>query len=205
MNKRAFCSRCNKALAACICTSIQDIDNRYFLHILQDPSEENKAVGTARIVDLSLSRVKVSVGEVFDPLQFDLENCFLLFPDENALAINQLQQAQKINADSQFIILDGSWKKAYKLLMLNPFLQALPKISLQVDEQSQYRIRKSPREDGLSTVEAAYYLLSELEGSSEKFVAMLDVFNKMIDYQISRMPKHVYEKNYQNKSSQDPE
>lgn len=203
MSKRAFCERCNKALAACICESIQDIDNRYFLHILQDPSEQNKAIGTARIVELSLARVKLSVGEVFDPLDFDLENSFLLFPDEKAQDLDRLQEIQQINSDSQFIILDGSWKKAYKLLMLNPFLQALPKISITVDEKTQYRIRKSPRQDGLSTVEAAYYLLSNLEENYTKFTPMLDVFNQMIDYQISRMPAHIYQQHYQNNEKQE--
>ena len=104
------------------------LDNQYFLHVLQDPSEQNKAIGTARILDLSLSQVKVTVGEHFNHSDFDLDNTFLVFPDEQAESIEGLQKKQRINSESQFIILDGSWKKAYKLLMSNPFLQALPKV-----------------------------------------------------------------------------
>ncbi|TEW46005.1 tRNA-uridine aminocarboxypropyltransferase [Psychromonas algicola] len=199
MSKRPFCQQCNKALSACICGFIQPLENQYFLYVLQDPSEQNKAIGTARILGLSLSQVKVTVGDHFNQSDFDLDNTFLVFPDEQAESIDELRSKQKINRGSQFIILDGSWKKAYKLLMSNPFLQALPKVMINVSDKSEYRIRKSPREDGLSTVEAGYYLLSELENNNDKFLPLLDVFNKMIDFQIKRMPADIYNKNYLNK------
>ena len=197
MNKRAFCNQCNKALSACICQWIEAIDNTYFLTILQDPSEQNKAIGTARILDLSLARAKVIVGERFDSNDFDLNNTFLVFPDEQSESIEGLHKKQKINEYTQFILLDGSWKKAYKLLMTNPFLQALPKLAINVADKSTYRIRKSPREDGLSTVEAGYYLLSELESNKDKFTPLLKVFNHMIEFQISNIPAEVYNKNYE--------
>ena len=196
MSKRAFCSQCNKASAACICASICALDNQYFLHILQDPSEQNKAIGTARILDLSLSKVKLTVGHIFDTAEFDLDNTFLVFPSEEASSVNKLQQAQQINQHSQFILLDGSWKKAYKLLMTNPFLQTLPKVMINIENKSNYRLRKSPREDGLSTVEAGYHLLSELADDTEKYIPLLAVFNKMIDFQISNMPADIYQKHY---------
>ena len=198
MGKRAICERCLKALPACICSTIESIDNQHFLHILQDPSEEKKAIGTARILTLSLPRCKISIGETFDPNLFDLDNSYLLFPDPTAIPASELCSAANIsiNADSQFILLDGSWKKAYKLLMSNPFLQTLPKVVINADSKSSYRIRKSPREDGLSTVEAGYYLLSQLENNSEKFKPLLKSFNYMIDYQIAQMPPEIYQKHY---------
>ena len=201
MGKRAICERCLKALPACICSTIESIDNQHFLHILQDPSEEKKAIGTARILELSLQRCKISIGETFDPDLFDLDNSYLLFPDPEAIPACELcsDAHTSINADSQFILLDGSWKKAYKLLMSNPFLQKLPKVVINVAEKSRYRIRKSPREDGLSTVEAGYYLLSQLENNSEKFEPLLKSFAYMIDYQISRMPADIYQQHYLDK------
>jgi len=202
MNKRAFCQKCNKALAACICSFIRSLDNQHFLHILQDPSEQKKAIGTARILALSLTKVKLSVGQHFSENDFDLDNTFLVFPGEQASGIKQLQSTQKINAQTQFILLDGSWKKAYKLLMSNPFLQALPKVAINTHHKSNYRLRKSPREDGLSTVEAGYYLLSELSGDVEQYTPLLAVFNEMINFQIASMPAHVYEQHYLNSSKE---
>ncbi|WP_413692496.1 tRNA-uridine aminocarboxypropyltransferase [Psychromonas sp. KJ10-2] len=203
MTKRAFCTECNKALTACICDAICALDNQHFLHILQDPSEQNKAIGTARILDLSLSKVKLTVADTFDPTLFDLNNTFLVFPSEEAATIGTLRETAQINSETQFILLDGSWKKAYKLLMSNPFLQSLPTLMINVQEKSRYRIRKSPREDGLSTVEAGYYLLSELENDNNKFLPLLEVFKQMIDFQIASMPAEVYQQHYLNKTTQD--
>ncbi|WP_435237155.1 tRNA-uridine aminocarboxypropyltransferase [Psychromonas sp. PT13] len=198
MGKRAICHACLKALPACICKTIKSIDNQHFIHILQDPSEEKKAIGTARILDLSLTRVQITVGECFDASLFDLDNCFLVFPDPTAIPASEFVDKENItiNKRSQFILLDGSWKKAFKLLMCNPFLQSLPKVMINVEGKSTYRIRKSPRDDGLSTVEAGYYLLSQLENDNDKFLPLLKSFDYMIDYQISRIPADVYQKNY---------
>ena len=162
--KRSFCKGCLKASSACICTTIKVINNVHRLHILQDPSEEKKALGTARILKLSLSNVQITVGDIFDESNFDLNNTYLLFPGEEAMTAGKLSQEVSLNKNSEFILLDGSWKKAYKLLMSNTFLQKLPKVSISVNEKSNYRLRKSPREDGFSTVEAGFYLLSQLCG-----------------------------------------
>lgn len=201
MAKRALCSNCLKASSACICSTIKSIDNMYRLHILQHPSEEKKAIGTARILKLSLNKVQLSIGELFDEQDFDLNNSYLLFPGDDALPATALKQQVSFNENSQFILLDGSWKKAYKLLMSNPFLQALPKVFINVDAKSNYRLRKSPREDGLSTVEAGYYLLSQLEGNNEKFMPLLKSFEFMIDFQISQMPAEIYQSHYLDKQT----
>jgi DTW domain-containing protein YfiP len=197
--KRAFCSNCLKASSACICATIKSIDNVHRLHILQDPSEEKKALGTARILKLSLSNVQLTIGELFNEQDFDINNSYLLFPGDDAIPAQQLSERTDLNKNSQFIILDGSWKKAYKLLMSNPFLLGLPKVFINVDTRSNYRLRKSPREDGFSTVEAGYYLLSQLENNTEKFIPLLKSFEFMIDYQISQIPAKIYQNHYLDK------
>ena len=205
MSKRAVCKRCLKAQSACICSAIRLIDNQHFVHILQDPGEEKNAIGTARILGLSLKRSKISVGVLFDARLFDCQNSYLVFPDSSAVPAEQLVNLKEIDNSSVFILLDGSWKKAYKLLMSNVFLQNLPKISINIDKKSEYRIRKSPRADGLSTVEAGYYLLSQLEKDQEKFIPLLKSFNRMIDYQIASMPAAIYKKHYLDKTAESEE
>ena len=200
MRKRAYCQTCKKALLACICSTIVEIDNHYFLHILQDPSEEKKAIGTARILTLSLNQAKLHVGDTFDSQGFDLENTYLLYPDESATNAADLLTEENgkalINKNTQFILLDGTWKKTYKLLQSNPFLNQLPKVAIKVDAPSNYRLRKSSKEFGLSSVEAGYYLLSQLESSPEKYQPLLSSFQSMIDFQISKMPQHIYEQHF---------
>lgn len=132
MSKRLRCVTCLKALSACICNTIKQLDNQYFLHILQDPSEHKKAIGTAKILSLSLLRVKISTATHFNEQDFDLNNCFLVFPGEDAILAEKLSPQYKVDQYSQFILLDGSWKKAHKLLMNNPFLLKLPKVSFSI-------------------------------------------------------------------------
>ncbi len=139
MAKRAICENCLKANSACICSTITAIDNVCCLHILQDPSEEKKAIGTARILKLSLSNVQLTIGELFNEQGFDLSNSYLLFPSDDAIPAEKLTKSFNINKESQFILLDGSWKKAYKLLMSNHFLQKLTKVSINEDKKSNYR------------------------------------------------------------------
>ncbi len=190
---RKVCNKCNKALPACICKHIKKIANPYQITILQDPSETNKALGTARILFLSLSKCRLQVGDIFAGESIDIPRSYLVYPGEGAMDVKELTD---LKPNSRFILLDGSWKKAHKLLKSNPALEALPKVSFTAQGPSNYRIRKSPRADGLSTVEAGYYLLSQLENNQSKYLPLLETFNAMIEFQISQIPPDVYQKNY---------
>ncbi|WP_064605286.1 tRNA-uridine aminocarboxypropyltransferase [Photobacterium sp. J15] len=200
-----YCEQCGKAKKACICSWIEVIDAKTELLILQHPSEVKRAIGTARILTLSLPNAKLFVGEDFSAhhelnllLNDPVRDVYLIYPGEGAIPVSQLTDSvvakEKIRT---LILLDGTWKKAYKMWQLSDNLHRLPTVSLDNVEQGNYRIRKSPKEQGVSTVEAGYLALSALEGDSNKFEPLLNVFNRMIEYQIRQMPEGVFERNYQ--------
>ena len=207
MNKRARCPRCERALVACFCHSITALDNALSVVILQHPSEVKHAKGTAKIVELSLNNCQLLVGEdfcdddTFTPL-IKAKKSLLLYPNDNAITPTQLvvhlqqksQQETQPNpssslADYQLIVIDGSWKKAYKIFCLNPVLATLPCIGIEVVNESNYRIRKSSRSDSLSTLEAIHSLLTTLEG--DKFEGLLTTFDIMVNFQLQSMPTDV--------------
>ncbi len=95
------------------------------------------------------------------------------------------------------ILLDGTWKKAYKMWQLSTNLHHLPLVSLDNVDIGNYRIRKSPKEQGVSTVEAGFLALSVLESAQTDLQPLLDTFDAMINFQIAQMPSGVFEKNYQ--------
>jgi DTW domain-containing protein YfiP len=68
-------------------------------------------------------------------------------------------------------------------------------MAIQPDMASQYKIRKSPRDDGLSTIEAAVAALNALSPEQD-YSAILPAFHKMIDLQIDAMGPATYQKNY---------
>jgi len=216
MTKRARCPQCLRPPVACFCHTITLLANQVKLVILQHPSEVKHAKGTAKIVELSLTNSEIMVGEDFSADErFNAlfsgspkdQQVMLLYPQDNAMTPQQLKQqldqsSQALEqqqcadnatslSDVTIIVLDGSWKKAYKLYCLNPKLQTLPCIGINPSEQTNYRIRKSSRSDSLSTVEACYQLLTELEGENISFEPLLDSFNFMVEQQLNSMPSDV--------------
>ncbi len=84
---------------------------------------------------------------------------------------------------------DGTWAQAKKLLKLNPVIAALPRYGIAPAAPSEYRIRRPPRAECLSTIEALATALGVLEGDPEPYRAMLAPFRAMVDAQIAYAAK----------------
>ncbi len=77
-----------------------------------------------------------------------------------------------------FVLLDATWPEARKMFRKSPYLDQLPVLSLQPDQVSRYRLRRSRRNDHFCTAEVAA-LCMELAGESlaaQTLEAYLDVF-----------------------------
>jgi len=77
-----------------------------------------------------------------------------------------------------FVLLDATWPEARKMFRKSPYLDHLPVLSLQSEQLSRYRLRRSKREDHFCTSEVAALCL-ELAGEShaaQTLEAYLDVF-----------------------------
>lgn len=107
--------------------------------------------------------------------------CYLLWPDEQALGLDQVRERIVQNDEGGkvcFILLDGTWRKAYRILHSNPALLRLPRIKLGAIP-GQYSIRKKPFPEALSTLEAGYHLLSQWEGEPERFAPLMTLFTHL--------------------------
>ena len=79
-----------------------------------------------------------------------------------------------------FVLLDGTWSEARKMFRKSPYLDALPVLSLHPDVVSNYRLRRSSRDDHFCTSEVAALCLA-LAGenhASDSLAAYLDVFTE---------------------------
>jgi DTW domain-containing protein YfiP len=77
-----------------------------------------------------------------------------------------------------FILLDGTWAEARKMFGRSPYLDGLPVLSLQPDQSSRYKLRRSRRDDHFCTSEVAALCLN-LAGehfAEQTLEAYLDVF-----------------------------
>ncbi|MEN9395790.1 MAG: hypothetical protein RLZ81_320 [Pseudomonadota bacterium] len=77
-----------------------------------------------------------------------------------------------------FVLLDATWPEARKMFRKSPYLDHLPVLSLQPEQLSRYRLRRSRRDNHLCTSEVATLCL-ELAGeplAAQTLEAYLDVF-----------------------------
>lgn len=189
---RPQCPSCQRPLSHCLCPLLPSLASRTQVLILQHPSESAHALNTARLVALGLSTAQLRVGERFDDLRDDGVRSYLLFPGEDAVPLATLAASAE---PIRLVVPDGTWRKARKLLHLNPGLASLPRVALPEGLASRYRLRKAPQPGALSTLEAVVVALNALEGEG-RYDALLRPFEAMIEAQIEAMGVEVYQRNH---------
>ncbi|MBK5536365.1 DTW domain-containing protein [Pseudomonas sp. TH08] len=196
---RIQCPRCLRPQTHCLCALIPSLDSRTRVLLLQHPSEVNHALNTARLAALGLTNAELIVGEVFEDLPTLLNRpgyrARLLFPADDA----QPMQAYTESAEPLLLVVpDGTWRKARKMLHLNPLLAALPRVTLTEGGISRYRLRKAPGPGALSTVEAIVQALETLEAPTT-FAPLLKPFEALIEGQIAAMGEETFQRNHGDK------
>jgi len=180
------CPRCHKPMALCVCDAITPIQNRVSLLILQHPQEQDRALGTARLTAMHFANAVMKIGlswpslakalgrPVADPsrwavLYLGSAKAADLPTTRDILAINrkgEMEDDQEgvLENIEGIILLDGTWSQAKALWWRNPWMLRCQRVILGPSRPSRYgKLRREPRRDGLSTIEAAALLLSKLE------------------------------------------
>nr|WP_282446726.1 tRNA-uridine aminocarboxypropyltransferase [Shewanella sp. 1CM18E] len=190
---RPNCPNCHYPHNACLCASIEPMQVKPTLIILQDPSEVGHAKNSVRLLELVIKDTQVVVGENADDfaeLRAQLAQAnkpvYLVYPSDTSVCANQTQVEQ----DVILLFLDGTWRKAYKLLQLNPWLQAYPALHLDLDSASNYTIRKASRSDSLSTLEAAAMMLKAID-NNHNVTPLTNALNAMVEQRLASMPAEV--------------
>ena len=209
---RVRCAGCGLLSAQCVCAHIAPIDNVTPVRVLQHPNEARHALNTARWVLAGLRQAHLISKPCFTMEDWCVpgHEPVLLYPadahaDATADALDVRADADA-DADSDahrvacsVVVIDGTWKQAAAILRMHPELLALRRIALPAHLGSAYRLRKSPRPDGLSTVEAVVAALDVLDAPTSH-AAVLRPFLAQIDQQIAqqrvRMGEQAFRHNY---------
>lgn len=189
---RPRCSRCQRPSSLCLCALIPTLNSRTQVLILQHSSEASHALNTARLAALGLRNAELRVGECFEDDSDAARPSYLLFPGEGAVPLGSLAGAAQ---PVRLIVPDGTWRKARKILHVNPWLAGLPRVALPEGLSSRYRLRKAPMPGALSTIEAIVTALNLLESPS-RFDELLRPFDALIEGQINAMGQEVYRRNH---------
>lgn len=181
---RERCYDCFRPLEGCYCAAIPSVDNQTQVLILQHRRERFHPFNTARIVRKALNNSQLLVDHtrrlatrlVLRP------GAGLLFPGPSATLITDLPAELR---PEQLVVLDGTWDNVKTMLRDIPPLQALPRYGLAPSSPSRYRIRREPRAECLSTVEATVAALRVLEPETRGLDQLLEAFNHMVERQLA--------------------
>ena len=213
------CPNCRKPMPLCICADVKAIESRIALLILQHPQEQDRALGTARLTAMHFERAVLKVGlswpslskalgrTVADPsrwavLYLGSAKAAGLGTTEQVVAINrkgEIEDNQRciLRAIEGVVLLDGTWSQAKALWWRNPWMLKCQRLILRPSHPSRYgKLRREPRRDGLSTIEAAALVLSTLEKRPDiadtlnaSFTRMLKRYREVQEEQPELAPK----------------
>lgn len=199
----ADCPHCGKPMPLCICDSVTPIENRISILILQHPQEQDRALGTARLtarhfkdavvrIGLSWPSLSKALGRpVHDPsrwavLYLGSAKASEFDTDAEIVAIDrkgEMEEGQRaILRDIEgIVLLDGTWSQAKALWWRNAWMLKCQRVILGPRQPSRYgHLRKEPRRDGLSTIEAAGLVLGALEKRPDIAATLNASFERML-------------------------
>jgi len=199
----AECPRCLKVQPLCVCDSVAPIKNRLALLILQHPQEQDRALGTARLAAQHFPGAVVKIGlswpslskalgrQVENPARWailylgsasaealDAEREVVALTRKGELAENQRAILERIEG---VIVLDGTWSQAKALWWRNPWMLKCQRVILNPAHPSRYgRLRREPRRDTLSTIEAVGLLIASIEKRPDIAATLNTSFERML-------------------------
>jgi DTW domain-containing protein YfiP len=199
----ADCPRCLKPMPLCICDSVTPIKSRLSLLILQHPQEQDRALGTARLTGLHFPDATLRIGlswaslakalgrPVADPsrwavLYLGSAKVADFDTDAEIVAIDRKgdiedRQGAILGGIEGVVLLDGTWSQAKALWWRNPWMLKCQRVILGPRRPSRYgHLRREPRRDGLSTIEAAAMLISALEKRPDIAATLNASFERML-------------------------
>ena len=196
------CPRCLKPTFLCVCENVTPVDNRVALLVLQHPQEQDRLLGTARLATLQLTnsvfRIGLSwpslskaLGKEAAPAQWAVLHLGSAksgdLPDDREIVVLDgkgavLPDQNKALAGIRgIIVLDGTWSQAKTLWWRNAWVLKARRLVLNPRQPSLYgKLRREPRREGLSTLEAAALALSRLERRPEIETSLRSSFMRML-------------------------
>jgi tRNA-uridine aminocarboxypropyltransferase len=201
-DQNAECPRCLKSQALCVCDGVTRIENKVSLLILQHPQEQDRDLGTARLTVLHFADAQLKIGLSWPSLTkilgrpVDPQRWAILYlgsvkaatvmPEREIVVVNRNgtavdHQDEALRQIEGVILLDGTWSQAKALWWRNAWMLKCKRVVLGPRRPSRYgKLRREPRKDGLSTIEAAAMLLSRLEGKPEIEQSLQASFERLL-------------------------
>jgi DTW domain-containing protein YfiP len=150
------------------------------MHHREDHLTSNTATLAQKILLNSKLYLRGLPNAPFNPSELNIktdETPLFLYPHENALELN----SNNFSPEKKYhlIVPDGSWSQARKVYKREKELHGIQCVKLPEGKTSEYILRKTHIEDGLSTYEAIASALGILEGKKIE-EEMMTMFRVMV-------------------------
>ncbi|MBN2797156.1 MAG: DTW domain-containing protein [Clostridia bacterium] len=168
------CQGCGLSVDHCICNYEISLKSICEIWLLTHENEFSRTTNTGRLIEKALASTRVFSWNRTEPpqdlialLQDQKYKILLVFSDERPSEKARSVSFEKTERIPVFLILDGTWKEARKMLRKSPYLDALPILSLDTHFQTTYDLRRNDDENHICTAEVAVSLL-DLVGEKEE-------------------------------------
>jgi DTW domain-containing protein YfiP len=192
-----------KPSAVCVCDVLPEnsLHPKTRILILQHPQEPDKELASAVIAERLIDTCTLKIGLSWRNLSAALgeevqqRRWGVLFLGTQKSTETEQQSADQLAtiyspqgsliknpALDGIVLLDGNWQQAKTLWWRNPWLLKLHRIVLHPQQPSLYgALRREPRKDSLSTIEAIALSIQALEPGSNAPEDLLKVFQAFLD------------------------
>jgi DTW domain-containing protein YfiP len=186
-SRLAHCAGCRLVLSHCLCALRPAVPTQAGVCLIMCDIEPLKPSNTGWLIadvvadTAAFGWARTEVDPALLAMLADPQwQPYLVFPGEFVAAERVVTDVSSMQAGKRplFVLLDATWPEARKMFRKSPYLDHLPVLSLQPEQLSRYRLRRSKREDHFCTSEVAA-LCMELAGEShaaQTLEAYLDVF-----------------------------
>jgi DTW domain-containing protein len=180
----APCALCGKPGRFCVCAAVDPVRVGTRVLILQHPQETVELLGTATIAAAQIPGTVLKVGLSWRNLsaalgrEADARRWGVLYlgpakapegPTDPLVAVDKAgaplpDQGAALAGLDGLVLLDGTWSQAKTLWWRNPWLLKCRRLVLFPKARSRYgTLRREPRRESVSTIEAAAAALARLE------------------------------------------
>lgn len=200
MKPRGLCVKCMQPEFGCYCPHIKKFDPKIKFIILIHPIELKRRIATGRMSFQCMENAELIAGQDYsenarinDLLANEIYQPLVLYPGVNSLNLTFTEDKTAVLNSGKIpliFVVDGTWATARKQMRLSQNLKDLPRICFTPQKPSQFRVRKQPKAECFSTIEAVHQCI-ELLGAAAGFDLktkahdnLLFVFGKMVDRQL---------------------
>ncbi len=191
-----LCLTCRRRLRTCLCEFIHPFETESRFLILMHPMEFKKEkVGTGRFTHLILKNSQILVDVGFDEnpqfLKFIHDpdyQTYVLYPGDETINLSG-DEVELGSKKAQFVVIDGTWPCAKKMMKLTTALHNIPRVSFKTTRRSEFKVKHQPLPECLSTVESIHQVLLDLNRLGiEKTVGaeenLMNVFRETVKQQM---------------------